>query len=135
MFKLKKIFNSGVNVPEPEIVPVQPPLSGKPGCAFVLSEGKLIRGDGLTMPSYINIAPIKSSDTSAICYRITPDMLFEVEIMGEDISSVENGMKLPIYLEKNAFCKVGDIPEDGLATVYDTNGATKDNDTVYVVFK
>ena len=78
MFKLKKIINSGVNVPEPERCYVSLSKGVTAGTLLLESEGILGIGNAYMIPTHITIGDIKSGNGYALCYRITPDMIFEV---------------------------------------------------------
>lgn len=136
MFKLKKIMNSCVNVPEPEIVSAQPSLVLSAGSTAYSNTGTLTKGDATTKPTHVLINAKEKGQEQALCYRITPDMIFEVEAVGDNVGDICIGDYVCLYLEgAEGYSKCSDVFEGGVAYVYDNNGATKSGDTLYVSFE
>lgn len=83
MFKLTKINNSRMNVPEPEYLPPTASESFVEGEALVFSSGKLTKATGTTKPTHICLkkytAPASNAENLP-CYRIMPNMVFEADI-------------------------------------------------------
>lgn len=134
MFKLKRIISSGVNVPEPELIPLAPNLYSEAGAALAMSEdGLLDIGDYKTMPTHILIAKANKNDLYGLCYRITPNMIFETTLYG-DPKYLYEGMNVTLYNDKKGVNCVTDSTESGVATIYDMAGAKKSGDRLLVVF-
>ena len=70
MFKLTKINNSRMNVPEPEYLPPTASESFVEGEALVFSSGKLTKATGTTKPTHICLkkytAPASNAETSLV---------------------------------------------------------------------
>lgn len=136
MFKLKKIINSGVNVPEPERCHVNLSKDVKAGTLLLESSAVLGIGNAEMTPTHIAVQDIKSGAGYALCYRISPDMLFEAEFCSCEAGMIDNGNRITLHDDGNGFNKLSDnILESGGAIVYDMNGATNYGDTIYVIFK
>ena len=136
MFKLKKIINSGVNVPEPERCYVSLTKDVKAGTLLLESEGILGIGNATMTPTHITISDIKKGGGYALCYRISPEMIFEIETRSYEIAMVSRGCRLSLIDDGSGFNAISDnIIEEGGALVYDTNGAAVYGDTMYVTFK
>lgn len=136
MFKLKKIINSGVNVPEPERCHVNLSKDVKAGTALIESGGILGIGTNSMTPTHITVHDIKKGNGYALCYRISPDMIFEVEIASHEVGMLSNGSRINLFDDGNGYNKLSDnVLEEGGAFVYDMNGASKYDDTFYVIFK
>jgi len=135
MFKLRKIITSGVNVPEPEIIAAEGSYCLAAGAALVLQENILIFGNQDQKPTHITLQNMNEDDYRALCYKITPNMVFEVEVIGENIASISKGTKLCLCNTAYGYTALSDETENGVATVYDRNNAKKSGDTMYVTFE
>lgn len=136
MFKLKKIINSGVNVPEPELCNVSLTKDVKAGTPLLETDATLRIGDTNMTPTHIAVSDIKKGNGRALCYRISPEMIFEAELCSEEISMISEGFRITLYDDGSGYNKLSDnIISEGGALVYDMNGADKYGDTVYVTFK
>ena len=133
MFKLKKIINSGVNVPEPELCSVYLNHAVKAGSALHDDMGTLVLGDAAAKPTHIAINDIPKGAHMALCYRISPDMLFEVPILSDNVSAISIGANLCLQ-DNGGYLALCDLSADNCAVIYDLNGARNDGDTVYVKF-
>ena len=134
MFKLRKIITSGVNVPEPEYLETMGGYDVAPGSALVSHDGVLTVGAQDEKPTHISLQYLKEDDCRVICYRILPTMLFEVEVIGSNITNIFKGDKLGLYCSPYGMTALTDTTEGGVATVYDCNNAKKSGDTMYVTF-
>ena len=134
MFKLKRIISSGVNVPEPELLTLMPNTYSEAGSVLTMSEdGLLTVGSATTKPTHVLIATANKGDERALCYRISPNMIFETSLYG-DPEYLYEGAIVTLYNNKNGFMLVTDNTEGGVATVYDMMGAKKTGDSLLVVF-
>ena len=87
-------------------------------------------------PTHITIGDVKKGSRDALCYRISPEMIFEAEILSEEANMILNGSRITLADDGEGFNKLSDNTlEEGGALVYDTNGATVYGDTMYVSFK
>lgn len=134
MFNLKKIITSGVNVPEPELIAAEGGYQLSAGAALVFQENRLIIGAQDQKPTHITLQDMDEEDYTVLCYRITPNMLFEVEVIGKNVAGITNGSKLCLYNTEYGYTALSDETENGVAIVYDRNNAKKSGDTVYVTF-
>lgn len=134
MFKLKKIINSGVNVPEPELCSVYLSHAVKAGSALHEESGTIGLGNSEAKPTYIAINDIPKGSSKALCYRITPDMIFEVPLRSEYAESQLIGVSLGLLDNGKGYIELNDSPTENCAFLYDLNGARNDGDTVLVKF-
>lgn len=135
MFKLKKILNSGINVPEPELLPLGSSDEIKAGSALVLIEGEIHLCAMDDQPTYMSVGNAAAGSDSLLCHRITPEMIFEVEAIGDSAGSVYEGCTLMLTEDGRACSAKIDEIDNGRATVVYMNGYAKSGDTVYVSFK
>ena len=134
MFRLIKILNSGVNVPEPCIIEKSTTLKVKMGSALVLSGGKASTCSATTAPTYIAIADAIKGETSVPCYPVNGDMLFETAIDG-DPPSVNVGNKVTLSTDSDGCAVfVSDSTSSGVATVVHIGDAKKNGDKITVKF-
>ena len=134
MFKLKKIINSGVNVPEPEMLHAQSTLALESGSTVYSNLGIITAGGQTTKPTHVIIKSKAKGEEMVLCHRISPNMIFEVEIVGNDVSDLLDGDKICLLNDGNGYSKCSTTTDGGVATIYDMNGATKSGDTVLVTF-
>ena len=135
MFKLIKILNTGVNVPEPEQLPCETNLALDAGACVIYdsASNKIYSGDQTETPTHVLIKESKPGDSFALCYRISPDMIFEVPITGNP-EVLRNGMSVELSLRNgHGAYAISDIA-DGPAKIYSLEGATKPGDKVLVTF-
>ena len=133
MFKLIKILNSGSNVPE-TVNMTYGGIGGKKGAPLSLYEGNVCECAETEMPKYVALKDPQDFDSQLMCYRITPDMVFETTITGTPSDSLL-GQKVTLY--KNDGCIVTGVTDNtnsGVATVIALNGARKSGDKISVSF-
>ena len=136
MFKPVKIISSGANVPEPEYFCCDASLVAPAGVALISTpeDGILMNGEGLK-PFAILAKETKHGESEALCYRVTPSIVFETILHGNP-KNLYSGARVKIYVDSDEFlCGVTDEFEDGLATIYDLCDATKSGDKVLVYFE
>ena len=134
MFKLKRIVNSGVNVPEPELLQSQTSVFLKAGSTAYAKDGLIAPGGEGTVPTHVLLRNKDKLEREALCYRIYPDMIFEVEVVGDNVGALSKGKKIRLYNDGYGYSKCSDEVEGGVALIVDMNGAVKSGDTVYVSF-
>ena len=134
MFKLIKILNSGVNVPEPQILPKgeRAILRGE---ALILSGGKLTPCPATVMPSFIALADAELTEESAICAAVLPNMLFECPVTEGSPSTISTGAKVCLTQKSGKTVGVNSTTNSGVATVYDTLNASKIDDKILITFR
>ena len=136
MFKLTKIINSGVNVPENELIVCDCENNLAAGTAVVMDNenGVLRLGNADEKPTHILIRPIKYGDTHALCYRITPAMIFETTVNG-DPKYLYDGVRVLLHKGSDVgTCGVSNSTDNGVATIYSLENAKKSGDKVLVTF-
>lgn len=120
MFNCKKIINGRINVPETESLPTTASEVYKEGEALVLSSGKLTKASGTTKPTHISLADYTapaSGQKDLPCYRIAPNMVFEVPVsFSETAAAIVVGSKLKVDTDGLG---VTDVTTGGVITVVD----------------
>lgn len=126
MFRLIKIENGRMNVPEPEYLIANAAVAA--GVAVALSSGKIVKS--ATAPTHITLGAATAADEKVPCVRIDKDQVYEVAT-SEAISGVNVGDK--VTLDTNAD-KVTKTTQNGIATIVSLEGASEAGDAVLVRF-
>ncbi len=133
MFKLLKIENGRMNVPEPEYLEVAPEEVFSIGEALVLNaEGKLTKCSATVKPTYIAMGQVSKTAQEreiAVC-RVEDNQVYEVAC-DEVPAALKVGNKVTISTDA---LKVTATTTDGVATVVSLNGATVAGDKICVRF-
>lgn len=128
MFKLLKIENGRINVPEPEMLTLGADMSE--GTVCVISGGVLTLAGATAKPTHVTLGAGKSGEAVS-CGRITPDHVFEVPISVAPTTSCKIGVKLTTANGT----QVTATTTDGVATIVSLNGASVAGDKVLVRFE
>lgn len=130
MFKLIKIENARMNVPEPEYLEVTANEAVSEGEALVLSAGKLTKCGATAAPQFIamaNLAADATKRTIAVC-RVEKNQVYEVPVSAAP-TSLNVGDKVTLNTDG---LSVTATKTDGVVTIVDINGATKKDDKIVV---
>ena len=134
MFKLIKIINSGVNVPEPIRMPKASDKTVKSGTLLTVTNGELADCGPTSAPTYVALADAGVSDTVAVCAAINGNMYFEAPL-SESPASLKIGAKVTLATDADgAAYGVSATVSGGVATVIDLCGATSAGDKITVKF-
>lgn len=134
MFKLIKILNSGINVPEVVKLKASATKSYVAGEALVLSSGVAVSSGATTKPTFIAAANAPEGATDIAAYPISPDMIFECTVSAAP-TSLACGSVVTLTLDADSRAVgVSATSENGVATVYDTLGAKTAGDKLLVRF-
>lgn len=134
MFKLIKIQNSGVNVPEPMILGKSAGIEIKIGEALILEEGLLYPCTATTKPTHVAIRNANYDEDLAVVYEVNPNMLFETTV-DDDPADLKVGEKVTISTDEDGCAvNVSSSTASGVATIVDLMGATDIGDKVTVKF-
>ena len=134
MFKLIKIMNSGVNVPEPQILCKGERVIVR-GEALVLSQGKVIPCATTTLPTYVALSDAKAEDDTIACAMISPNMVFECPVTEGTPATLTSGTKICLTQQNGQTLGVNTTTASGVATVYDTLGASNIGDKILITFR
>ena len=126
MFKLIKIENGRMNVPEPEYHVANTALDA--GQAVSLSSGKLVKNT--SAPTHITLASAKANDKKVPCVRIESAQVYEVPVSAAPTAAV--GAKVALGTDGTSVS--GAASESGIATVVSLNGAKASGDKIIVRF-
>lgn len=133
MFRLIRIENSGVNVPEPIKITKEVGVAVKMGDALIASSGIVEPCGVSTAPTYIALSDAKPEDKFVYCYRVHPHMLFEVELSKTPESIyIGHKIKLATDLDGSTSMVSGDI--GGPAEIIEILGRGVAGDKVTVKF-
>ena len=125
MFRLIKIENARMNVPEPVIYEANEAITA--GEALILSGGKLTKAT--TAPEFIALASAPAGADVPVA-RITPDHVYEVPVTAAPTALVPGDK---VTLSEDAL-GVTTTTEGGVVTVVSLDGATAAGDTIIVRF-
>lgn len=134
MFKLIKILNSGVNVPETVKLPKSASASIKLGSALTLIDGEVTSCSATSAPQYIAAQNAKIGEDSVLCYAVNENMIFET-VFNASPDGVLLGHKVTLGTDADgATVCVTANTASGVATVTDLMGAKAAGDKVNVKF-
>ena len=134
MFKLIKIIHSGVNVPEAQILSKGERTISR-GEALVLSAGKVTPCPTTSLPTYIALADAKAEDDTVACAMVNPNMVFECPITEGSATALTVGTKVCLTEKNGKTVGINSTTTSGVATVYDTLGASAIGDKVLLTFR
>lgn len=130
MFRLIKIENARINVPEPEYLDVTAAEAVSEGEALVLASGKLTKCGATVAPEFIAMASLSADATKrtiAVC-RVEKNQVYEVPVTAAP-TSLKVGDKVTLNTDG---LQVTATTTSGVVTIVDLNGATAAGDKVVV---
>jgi hypothetical protein len=134
MFKLIKIVNSGVNVPEPIRMPKASETVIKAGTLLTVNGGLLKNCTATATPTYVALADSPAGATEAVVAEINRNMYFEAPVTAEpDALAVGDKVTLAIDSDGAAY-GVTATTSSGVATVVELAGANASGDKITVKF-
>lgn len=126
MFKLIKIENGRMNVPEPEYFVANAALTA--GQSVALSGGKLV--SNTAKPTHITLGPAKEAGDTVPCTRIDSSQVYEVAITAAP-TSLNVGDKVTI---DTSAASVTATKDGGVVTIVSLNDATTAGEKILVRF-
>ncbi len=136
MFRLLKIENARINIPEPEVLPVTSGEEIKEGEALVLTSGKLTKCGVTTKPSFISLGTLSAAATDkrevAVC-RVEANQVYETTVTFSD-TAVPLVLGTKVKLGTDGL-SITDVTTSGVATIVNVNGAKATDDKVIVRFQ
>lgn len=136
MFKLIKIINAGVNVPEPVALKKETSLFIEAGTALIKgTSGALSFCPSDEKPEFISIGRALAGEGEVSCYAVEDNMIFETRIAGNP-SSLKVGDKIVLIEDDNgctSYCS--SVTTNGVATITDLCGAKESSDRINVKFE
>lgn len=130
MFRLIKIENARINVPEPEYLDVTAAEAVSEGEALVLTSGKLTKCGATVAPQFIAMASLSADATKrkiAVC-RVEKNQVYEVPVTAAP-TSLNVGDKVTLNTDG---LQVTATTTSGVVTIVNLNGATAAGDKVVV---
>lgn len=130
MFKLIKIENARMNVPEPVFHEVKASEAVQLGEALVLTSGKLTKCGATEKPEFIAMADCAADAAKRLipAARVEPNQLYEVPVQAAPTSLVE-GSKVTLHTDG---LQVTATTTSGVVTVESLNGAAAAGDIIVV---
>lgn len=130
MFKLLKIENARMNVPEPVYREVTADEAVVIGEALVLTDGKLTLCSATTIPEFIAMADCTATAENRLIpiVRIERNQVYEVPIMAPP-AGLTAGSKVTLHTDG---LQVTPTTTAGVVTVEDLNGAADAGDKIIV---
>ena len=130
MFRLLKIENARMNVPEPEYLDVKASEAVEMGEALVLASGKLTKCGATVAPTYIAMG-VKSADDDnrsiPVC-RVEKNQVYAVPVTAAP-TSLAVGSKVTVHTDG---LQITATTTDGVVTIVDLNGAAAAGDEIIV---
>lgn len=133
MFKLIKIENARMNVPEPLQFQATASEAITKGEALVLSSGKLTKCGATTKPTYIALASCAAKATNmdiVPVIRVEPNQVYQVETSADAHAAVV-GTAVTLHTDG---LKVTATTTSGVATIVDLIGCATTGDPILVRF-
>lgn len=133
MFVITKILGGRQNVAETLELPCTPGTTYTVGEALVVTNGALAKASGGVVAKYVAAESYVAPSTGARklrCYRITPDMLFEVPLTAFSASTVKVGAR--VTFGTDGLTLTATAAEAGGAEIADTCEAAKAGDKITV---
>lgn len=130
MFRLIKIENARINVPEPEYLDVTAAEAVSEGEALVLTSGKLKKCGATVAPQFIAMASLAADAekrTIAVC-RVEKNQVYEVPVSAAP-TSLNVGDKVTLNTDG---LQVTATTTSGVVTIVSLNGAAAAGDKVVV---
>lgn len=130
MFRLIKIENARINVPEPEYLDVTTAEAVSEGEALVLTSGKLTKCGATVAPQFIAMASLAADAekrTIAVC-RVEKNQVYEVPVSAAP-TSLNVGDKVTLNTDG---LQVTATTTSGVVTIVSLNGAAAAGDKVVV---
>lgn len=130
MFRLIKIENARMNVPEPVFHEVTASEAVQLGEALVLTSGKLTKCGATAKPEFIAMADCAADAAKRLIpvARVEANQLYEVPVTAAPTSLVE-GNKVTLHTDG---MQVTATTASGVVTVESLNGAAAAGDTIVV---
>ena len=134
MFKLIKILNSGVNVPEIHKIPKECNLDVPQGTVLAIRNKSVEFAREEIKPGYISVAPSPIEDPFVYAYEINPNMLFETTITG-NLDNVNIGEPIKLQMKNNEYAigVLAEAPGNFIKLV--DNTTAKENGKVIIKFE
>jgi hypothetical protein len=124
MFKLVKILNGRINVPEPEFLPAPSSVTVKEGMTLNVASGAFTKTT--SKPTHIAMKTQTKASEELPAMRVDSNMVFEVAT--SSAGSIVVGSKLALGSDS---LTVGAASDSGVATVVGTNKVDK----IHVIFE
>lgn len=135
-FNVSRILGGRQNIPETLVLPVTAGESYAVGEALVAKSGKLTKATGDVAVNYISLESYSAPTEGArglACFKVTPDMLFEVPVSAVDTAKQMLGAKVTIGTD--GLTVTASAATVGGAEVVSAEGIAKAGDTVTVALK
>ena len=130
MFKLIKIENARMNVPEPVFHEATASEAIAVGEALVLASGKLTKCGATAKPEFIAMGKLAANDANrkvAVC-RVESNQVYEVPVTAAP-TALKVGDKVTLHTDG---LQITATTTNGVVTVEALNGATAAGDTIVV---
>ena len=128
MFKLIKIENGRMNVPEPEYYLSNAALAC--GQTVALSGGKLVANTAT--PTHITLGAASAANEKVPCVRLESSQVYEVPVSAVPASGISVGAKIALHTTGTEV--VATASESGIATIVSLEDAKAAGDKITVRF-
>ncbi len=135
MFKLIKIVNSGVNVPEFVTLDKPSSLTIKQGAALAIHDGLAAFCMDDETPTHICAEVTRENSDTVVCFEVNANMHFEVPLDSDPEGLSVGDLVSVSYDVDDCPVLVSPSVDVGQAVVVDLQGATAEGDKITVKFK
>ena len=135
MFVLKKVLNSNSNCAEPVRMLTDSSSSYAYGDLLKISgDGTVVSIAAGDIPTHISIQTLaKGEAKSILCYRLTPDLVFEGRYNSMPNNSII-GKKFAVAIVDGHTVAMTGSEDNGIATIYSLGSAVDEGDRLLVIF-
>ncbi len=134
MFKLIKIQNTGVNVPEPVKMSKNTSAKINIGTALILKNGIVQSAGATETPTHIALENAALEEKKILCYEIYPNMLFETKV-NADPAALKAGDKVTLDFDSDSCAAyVTATTASGVATIAEINDVIEAGNNITVKF-
>ena len=132
MFKLAKIMNSGINVPEIEKIKKKADIKLSEGCLLNIKDGVLDSFESASLPMYITLEAADENYGGEVrCYRVCHGMVFYTRLIG-DVEPLKVGVKVDVFTGNGQATDVTSDTANPIAEVVSLCSAKRMGDKIKV---
>ena len=136
MFVLKKLLNSANNCAEPVRMLTDSESSYNYGDLLrVNGDGAVVTIAAGEKPTHVSLeTQTRGEKRSILCYKIFPNMVFEVKLNAEPSDYIVGKILAPAIVNGHTIALTGS-ESNGIATVYSLGNAIYEGDKIQVIFE
>jgi len=134
MYKLIKILNAGINVPEPVRITLDSAVTVSRGMPVIISGGALtvLSDKATSLPTHVTLAPVDGKEV--LCFAVTPDMVFETTASAAP-TAMKVGNEYLLSADGSAVSATAVSGSLRGAVLMNKNGASAAGDSLLISFR